>query len=296
MTGFPFGVSASAASKRVLKQHGKLPADAIQKIVQAEGTVSDGVLRIDIERADIGKVKGPLGVTFTSAFEIDGTLTFEPLGDDLAFFNGDLPLRPDETNGVIDALIANGLTFQAFHQHYIEMSPQIWFIHWRGLGSPLKLAQAVHNVLKATGTPLPQTMPSHPKSPLDATRLGRILRGDAQIGSDGVVTVNVKRRNRIVIGDVRASPESNVATDVQFKPRASTGALADVGPDFSRPATRCSRWSPSCASRAGLCRAFITRRPRNPPSCTSPTCTRPATPTPWPPRSGVGWTRPRANR
>jgi hypothetical protein len=233
LAGVPFGASAATASPRVLKQHGKLPADEIQKIVRAQGTVSNGVLSIDIERSDIGDVKGPLGVTFTSSFEIDGTLTFEPLGDDLAFFNGDLPLKPQETDAFIDALIANGLTFQAFHQHYIEMSPQIWFIHWRGVGAPLKLAAAVHNVLKATATPLPQTMPSDPKSPLDAKRLGKILRGDAQIGSDGVVTVSVKRRNTIIIGGVHASPDSNIATDIEFKPRSAKGSQADVGPDFS---------------------------------------------------------------
>jgi hypothetical protein len=233
IAGVPFAGPAVAASKRVLKQHGKLPADEIQKIVQAQGTVTDGVLSIDIERSDIGNVKGPLGVTFSGSFEIDGTLTFEPLGDDLAFFNGDLPLRAEEANGFIDALIANGLTFQAFHQHYIEMSPQVWFIHWRGVGSPLKLAQAVRDVLKATGTPLPQTMPSHPKSPLDAKRLGKILRGDAQIGSDGVVTVNVNRRDAIIIGGVHASPDSNIATGIEFKPRSAKGSLADVGPDLS---------------------------------------------------------------
>jgi Domain of Unknown Function (DUF1259) len=233
LTGVPFGSSALAASKGALKQHGKLPAAEIQKIVQAEGTVTDGVLSISIDRDDLGNVKGPLGVTFTGSFELDGALTFEPLGNDLAFFNGDLPLKPDETQAFIDALIANDLTFQAFHQHYIEMSPQIWFIHWRGVGNPLRLAQAVHNVLKATGTRLPQTMPSNPKSPLDAKRLGKILGGAAQIGSNGVVTVNVNRGDKIVIGGVHASPDANIATGIEFKPRTSKGSTADVGPDFA---------------------------------------------------------------
>ncbi len=178
-----------------------------------------------------------MGVTFTGSFELDGTLTFEPLGDDLAFFNGDLPLKPHETNAFIDAVIANGLTFQAFHQHYTEMNPPVWFIHWRGVGNPLKLAQAVHQVLKSTATPLPQKMPSNPKSPLDAKRLGKILRGDAQIGSDGVVSVSVKRRGAIIIGGVHASPESNIATDIEFKPHSGKGSLADVGPDFSMTAS-----------------------------------------------------------
>ncbi len=214
-------------------QHGKLPAKQIQQIVQAEGTVTKGVLGIDIERKDIGDVAGPLGVTFTPAFEINGTLTFEPLGSDYAFFNGDLALKPEETNPFIDAIIANGLIFQAFHQHYIETNPNVWFIHWRGEGPPLKLAQAVHNVLKVTSTPLPQTMPAHPTTPLNADRLASILHGDAEVGDEGVVTVTIDRTNRIIIDDVVVSPESNIYTEVQFKPLSSSGSIAAVGPDFS---------------------------------------------------------------
>jgi excisionase family DNA binding protein len=42
------------------------------------------------------ELKGPLGVTFTGSFELGGTLLFEPLGDDLALYNGDLPLKAQE--------------------------------------------------------------------------------------------------------------------------------------------------------------------------------------------------------
>lgn len=251
----PLSAVAQARGDRARSQAGKLPAKRIQEIVQAEGMVSSGVLSIDIARKDIGDSKGPLGVTFTPSFEIDGTLTFQPLGHRLAFFNGDLPLRGHETNRFIDAIIANGLTFQAFHMHYIEMDPQIWFIHWRGVGEPLRLAKAVHNTLKATGTPLPQKMPSNPKSPLDDKRLGKILHGSASIGDEGVVTVNVNRRDRIVIDGIRVSPEANISTGIEFKPLASKGPHAAVGPDFSltsreaQPVVRVMRdlgWFVSC--------------------------------------------------
>jgi hypothetical protein len=214
-------------------QDGALPADQIQEIVQAEGTVTKSVLSIDVERKDIGDVSGPLGVTFTPAFEIDGTLTFQPLGHRSAFFNGDIALRPEETQDVIDAIIANGLIFQAFHQHYIETTPNVWFIHFRGEGDPLKLATAVHNVLKATSTPLPQTMPSNTTTPLDPDKLASILHGDAQVGDEGVVTVTIDRADTIVIDDIHVSPEANISTTVQFKPLASSGSSAAVGPDFS---------------------------------------------------------------
>jgi hypothetical protein len=195
--------------------------------------VTSGVLSIDIEREDIGDVAGPLGVTFTPAFEINGTLTFQPLGYGRAFFNGDIALKPEETNPVIDAIVANGLIFQAFHQHYIETTPNVWFIHFRGEGDALALARAVHNVLKATATPLPQTMPAHPTTPLDADRFGSILHGDAQVGDEGVVTVSVSRTDKIVIDGIRVSPEANISTEVQFKPLSSSGSSAAVGPDFS---------------------------------------------------------------
>ncbi len=214
-----------------------LPADQIQQIVQAQGTVTKGVLSIDIQRQDIGDVAGPLGVTFTPAFQLDGTLTFQPLGNGNAFFNGDLALKPEETNPVIDAIIANGLIFQAFHQHYIETTPNVWFIHFRGEGDALKLAQAVHNVLGATSTPLPQTMPSNPTTPLDADRLASILHGDAQVGDEGVVTVAIDRSDTIVIDGIRVSPEANISTNVQFKPLSSSGSNAAVGPDFSMEAS-----------------------------------------------------------
>jgi hypothetical protein len=214
-------------------QDGALPADEIQQIVQAEGTVTKGVLSIDIERKDIGDVSGPLDVTFTPAFEVDGTLTFQPLGGGDAFFNGDIALKPEETQGVIDAIITNGLVFQAFHQHYIETMPNVWFIHFRGEGDALKLAAAVHNVLKATSTPLPQTMPANPTTPLDPDKLASILHGDAQVGDEGVVTVTVDRSDTIVIDGIRVSPEANISSTIQFKPLSSSGSMAAVGPDFS---------------------------------------------------------------
>ena len=235
-TAFPAAADAAPRSARantVHEQHGHLPVAKIQQLLRAQGTVSQGILSIDIGREDIGEVAGPLGVTFTSAFEIDGTLTFQPLSDEYAFFNGDLALKPAECNPVIDAILAHGLTFQAFHQHYIETHPNVWFIHFRGMGGPLRLAWAVRKVLDVTSTPFPQRPPAHPRTPLDPARLAAILRGSAEVGDEGVVTVTVDRTDRITIGDVHVSPGANISTNVEFKPLSSWGSRAAVAPDFS---------------------------------------------------------------
>ncbi|SDS92257.1 DUF1259 domain-containing protein [Actinopolymorpha singaporensis] len=185
---------------------------------------------------DIGDVEGPEGVTFTPAFQIDGTLTFMPLRHGRAFFNGDIALKVEEVKGFVDAILANDLEFQAFHQHFDEMNPQIWYVHWRGVGRALELAQAVRHTVDATSTPLPQTKPQNPTTPLDADRLARVLGGEAEVGEEGVVTVTVPRGGHVVIGGILASPQSNISTNVQFKPLGDDDSRAAVAPDFSMTA------------------------------------------------------------
>jgi hypothetical protein len=233
--GLPLAPSALGASTsaRRLQSTGSLPVKQIESIVGIDGTVSpSGVLEISVGRSDIGDVAGPLGVVFDSAFEVSGDLFFQNVGGGKALLNGDLALLPEEANPFIAALIQQGLVFQAFHQHLIEMNPQIWFVHFRGVGDPIALATAVRAAIGVTKTPLPQTSPANPTSPLDADKLGKILHGDAQIGEEGVVTVSVSRTHGVSLGGVHARPEAGISTTVEFKPLDSASNAAVV-PDFS---------------------------------------------------------------
>jgi hypothetical protein len=230
-------VAAAAAPRATIhKQHGKLPAHEIQQIIGAEGSVSGGVLGIGIDRVDIGTVRGPQGVEFPPGFEINGDLTFQPLGSDDAFFNGDLALKASELNPVIDAILSSGLVFQALHQHYFDLDPMVWFVHFRGRGAPRRLARAVRKVLAATTTPLPQSRPANPTTPLDHAKLAKTLHGASEIGDNGVVTITVNRRGPIVIDRVLVSPEANISTNVQFLPLDAAATSVAVAPDFSMTA------------------------------------------------------------
>ena len=231
-----------------------LPVQQIESILQASGSVSNGVLSISMSRTDLGTVKGPLGVPFEGMFELMHDIYFQSLGKGRAILNGDVTLKPQEVNPFIDAIIKNDLVFQAYHQHYIEENPQTWHVHFRGVGNPLDLARGLHDAIKtATSTPLPQKAGSM-STPLNADRLGRILGGSASV-SDGVVTVGVPRKETIRLGGVVIDPDLNVATTVQVKPLNSSGSKAAVGPDFSMtadevvPVTRLMRklgWFDGC--------------------------------------------------
>jgi hypothetical protein len=152
--------TAASAKQALLAQGGSIPVPQMLALLDAEGTVEDGVLRVDIARSDIGDVVGPAGVTFTPAFQMHGALAFQPLSNGLTLLNGYHPVLATETNAFIDGVRDSGLTVQGFAQHYTELEPQVWFVHVRGYGGAESLASAIRNAFAATATPFPQTLPS----------------------------------------------------------------------------------------------------------------------------------------
>lgn len=209
---------------------GTLPVAQIQHIVQAQGTVSNGVLSIELDRNDL-QVTGPGGIPFKPAWEINNELYFQMLTESVGALNADVCVLPKESTAVIEQIVSNGLVFQAFHQHFFGLSPMVFFIHFRGIGDPLALARAASNVVKATGTPLPQTMPSNPQTPLDSAALAQILGGSAQVGGSGVVTVSIPRRENIILGGVPVKSDLGILTTVAFEPLG--GGQTAVAPDFA---------------------------------------------------------------
>jgi hypothetical protein len=219
------GTSSSMSGK------GGLPVSQMETILRSQGKLTDGVLTIEQDRNDLDNVVGPGGIPWKPSFQIQNELHFQPIGSGRAIFNGELSLLDRETNPVIDRIVSNGLVFQAFHQHFFDLKPQLWHIHVRGTGTPLTLARAVANVIAATGTPLPQTMPAHPTSPLNANLLGKILGGMAEIGEQGVVHVSVARKEQIILGGVPVESEMGVEHVIAFEPLGN-GRTA-VAPDFA---------------------------------------------------------------
>ena len=90
-----------------------------------------------------------------------------------------------------------------------------------------------------TSTPLPQAPPTNPTTPLDASRLSKIIGAPATVGSSGVVSFEVPRRNPIILGGVRISPFLNTYTSIDFEPLGADQAV--VVPDFGQEAQEVDR-------------------------------------------------------
>ncbi len=215
-------------------RNGQLPMQQIEAIMQTTGMMMNGVLSINLDRDDL-HVTGPGGLLWKPAFEVNHMFYFQPLGNGRAILNAEMAMLASETNVVIDKIFAGDLTFMAFHQHFFNESPQIWHMHFRGIGDPLALARAAIAVVRATGTPLPQSQPSNPTTPLPTDQLARILGGTAQVGSAGVVTVSIPRGDTIVLAGVVVKPEAGVSVTVEFEPLGN--GQAACAPDYALIAT-----------------------------------------------------------
>ncbi|MBV9229534.1 MAG: DUF1259 domain-containing protein [Chloroflexi bacterium] len=230
----------AASSRMVSTSVGSLPVKEIEAIMQAPGMVMDGVLDIHIERKDLNviqRIPGDGEVPFKPEWENNGDFFFQSLGNGQAILNGDFGgLLPNEIDPFIDKLLEGGLIFQALHQHFYDLFPQVYFVHFRGIGDPLQLARAAIAAVKVTSTPLPQTSPSHPTTPLPAKELGSILGAPASVEGAGVVSVDVPRRNTVTLQGIRISPELNIATSIAFEPLGN-GLQAAVAADFSMVAS-----------------------------------------------------------
>jgi hypothetical protein len=225
---------AGAAAGR--QQSTSLPVSRIEQALQAKGTVAEGVLAIGIDRDDMGD-HAIHDVVVKPPFEINGSLTFQPLPGGRALFNGDMPLRASEVDRFIDALLANHLVFQAEHQHFYDLTGPVWFVHFRALGDPIAIAREVHAAIRTTSVHLPQAPPAKPRTPLDVTRLERILGStSAEVGADGVVTVTLTRRNTERLGGVLLNQNANAETNIAFEPLNGTGTRAAAAPDFGMTA------------------------------------------------------------
>lgn len=216
------------------EQPNRLPVRDIERIIGAQGMFSNGVLNIEIDRNDLSHVKNALGVPIKPSFQVNGNLVFQALGDHddeaRAAFNGDLPFLAHELQPALDQMLKHGLTFQAMHQHFYDWEPMVWFMHFRAAGDPRTIARGIAAILSATATPLPQQPPSNPKTPLDTKRLAKIIGETPTVGSDGVVTFDVPRKDPIRLGGTRINPNLNVANTIAFEPLGSkTAVVVDFG-------------------------------------------------------------------
>jgi hypothetical protein len=142
---------------------------------------------------------------------------------------GDLVLAESEANDVISALQAGGIEQTAVHNHLLNESPHIVYIHFSGHGDAVALAQTLRAALAKTRTPMQATSAPQPDIDLPISDIDRTL-GVTGKANGGVYQFGIPRAERITDHGVEIPPSAGMATAINFQPTGA-GRAAITG-DF----------------------------------------------------------------
>jgi hypothetical protein len=158
-----------------------IPADyqAFMGALGKTGDFKDGVLKVNIPRNDLTvTIKGRPAPT---PFGFGGWLALAKGDGGHDVMMGDLVLTEDEVSPVLSALLANGLTAGALHNHFFWETPRIFYLHVHGHGRAAELAAKVKPAVDligrgATPRPAPAAAPATGAAPpLDTLAIARII-------------------------------------------------------------------------------------------------------------------------
>lgn len=83
--------------------------------------------------------------------------------DGKAMAMGDLVLLETELTPVVSALQAGGIEISAIHNHLVNESPHVVYVHFSGHGDAAAIAASLKKALEQTATPLTSAPPAKPQ-------------------------------------------------------------------------------------------------------------------------------------
>src|SRR5215467_1998289 len=143
---------------------------------------------------------------------------------------GDLVLTEDEIGPVMQKLMDSGIQISALHNHLLNESPRIMYMHIHGRGDAVQLATAIHSALSLTKTPQPAPAPGTPPDlGFDTKQVDSAL-GYSGKNNNGIYQFAIPRAEKIMDGGMTVPPSMGVATAINFR---STGpGKAAITGDF----------------------------------------------------------------
>lgn len=126
-----------------------LDTAALDQILGRKGRVAGGVYQVSVPRADPVK-EGEIEISEAMGSAI--AISFQPLGQGSAAITGDFVLTADEVNPVIKALRANSIDVTAIHNHMLDETPRLFFMHFWAHDDAEKLAKGLRAALDQVKT------------------------------------------------------------------------------------------------------------------------------------------------
>jgi Domain of Unknown Function (DUF1259) len=221
-------VVASSLVAGTPQSAGALDTAAIEKALGLPGQMQGDVYRVGMPRTDLAVTVH--GIAVKPGLALGSWAGFRKAGAQ-AVVHGDLVLTEAEVNPVISKLYDGGLQITALHNHLIDETPHVMYLHYWGQGAEATLATALRAALATTKTPLiaapaPATQPD---PGFDADAMQKAI-GKTGTVRGGVLAISVPRPEKITMMGVDLPPAMGMATAINVQ-SAGNGKVVATG-DF----------------------------------------------------------------
>jgi hypothetical protein len=144
---------------------------------------------------------------------------------------GDLVLLEEELNPVMEKLHSLGIEISAVHNHLIEETPHVVYLHYMGHGAAAQLASGLHAALAVSKTPLEKPAPpAEEAAPPSWVKAVEDSVGQKGTYKGGVLSYGVPRKESVTMDGMTVAPAAGVAEAINFQ-AANSGNVATTG-DF----------------------------------------------------------------
>jgi hypothetical protein len=210
---------------------GGLNTAAIDQALGLTGQMQGDVYRVGIPRTDLSVTVH--GIAIKPGLALGSWAAFRHAGA-AAVVDGDLVVTEPEINPLISKLQEGGFQITALHNHLIEETPSLMYVHYWGEGPEATLARNLRTALQVTKTPLTPAAAPAPGAPVpdpgfDADAIQKGL-GKTGTVRGGVLAISVPRPEKIMMMGVELPPAMGMATALNFQ-SAGNGKVAATG-DF----------------------------------------------------------------
>ena len=150
--------------------------------------------------------------------------------DDQAMVMGDLVLLESEVNPVVVKLRSSGFEISAVHNHLMEETPRVLYVHYMGHGPAKQLAASLRAALALSKTPLEKPAAAAEEAGPAWVKAVEEAVGRKGTFKGGVLSYGVARSDAITVGGMTIPTAAGVAEAINFQ-AADSGNVATTG-DF----------------------------------------------------------------
>lgn len=206
-----------------------------QALGKAGSMQPDDVYKVSFPRSDL-KVMAA-GVELKPALALGTWVAFKRMGD-MTLTMGDLVLTENEVTSVLSALQKGGVETTALHNHVLNESPRVMYMHIHASGDAVKIAKTIHDALALTKTPFaaPAAGSQAADIGIDTKQIDQIMGQSGKVNG-GVYQYSIARADEITDGTMTSEthktvipPAMGLAQAINFQPIG--GGKAAITGDF----------------------------------------------------------------